>query len=213
MLDGRVKTLHPKIHGGILAVRGNREHMRQLSEKGMGRIDLVIVNLYPFEQTISNKDVKHEDAIENIDIGGLTLIRAAAKNYESVGVVVDPSDYAAIMEKLRRSKSLSDETRKKLALKAFQHTARYDSIISDYLEKKFGGDLFPHFLNLTFEKQMELRYGENPHQRGRSTGVWTVMKPPSPEPESCRERICHTTTCLMPTRRLISSRSLTSLRR
>jgi len=166
MLNGRVKTLHPKIHGGILAVRGNREHMRQLSEKGMGRIDLVIVNLYPFEQTISNKDVKHEDAIENIDIGGPTLIRAAAKNYESVGVVVDPSDYAVILEELRRSKSMSDETRKKLALKAFQHTARYDSIISDYLEKKSGGDLFPHFLNLTFEKQMELRYGENPHQRG-----------------------------------------------
>ena len=165
MLDGRVKTLHPKIHGGILALRGSKEHMQQLREQGIEKIDLVVVNLYPFEQTISKKDVRHGDAIENIDVGGPTLIRAAAKNYESVGVVVDPSDYKEVLNELRKEKSLTFQTREKLATKAFQHTARYDAVISAYLEKKFSGELFPKFLTLSFAKSMELRYGENPHQR------------------------------------------------
>jgi len=165
MLDGRVKTLHPRIHGGILAVRGKEEHIKQLKEQRIESIDLVVVNLYPFEQTISKKNARHEDAIENIDIGGPTLIRAAAKNYESVGVVVDPSDYPKVLEELEASKSLSLRTREMLALKAFQHTAHYDAVISSYMEKKFGGELFPKLLTLGFEKQMELRYGENPHQR------------------------------------------------
>ncbi len=165
MLDGRIKTLHPKIHAGILALRGREEHMQQLKEQGIRSIDLVIVNLYPFEQTISKKNVRDEDAIENIDIGGPTLIRAAAKNYESVGVVVDPADYQNILNELRKDKSLSLNTRERLAAKAFQHTARYDALISNYFEKKFAGELFPKFLTLSFEKAMELRYGENPHQK------------------------------------------------
>jgi phosphoribosylaminoimidazolecarboxamide formyltransferase/IMP cyclohydrolase len=165
MLDGRVKTLHPKIHGGILALRKSKEHMQQLLEHGIEAIDLVVVNLYPFEQVISNKHVKHEDAIENIDVGGPTLIRAAAKNYESVAVVVDPLDYQDVINELRKDKSLSPQTRERLATKAFQHTARYDALISSYFEKKFSGELFPKFLTLSFRKQMELRYGENPHQK------------------------------------------------
>lgn len=164
MLDGRVKTLHPKIHGGILAMRGRKDHMEQLKKYGIEGIDLVVVNLYPFEKTISSKNFKHEDAIENIDIGGPTLIRAAAKNYESIGVVVDPSDYLEVLNELRKDKFLSLHTREKLAAKAFQHTARYDALISKYFSK-FSGELFPKFLTLSFEKQMELRYGENPHQR------------------------------------------------
>jgi phosphoribosylaminoimidazolecarboxamide formyltransferase/IMP cyclohydrolase len=165
MLDGRVKTLHPKIHAGILALRGRKEHLQQLEKHGVESIDLVVVNLYPFEQTISKRDVKHDEAIENIDIGGPALIRAAAKNYESVGVVVDPSDYSKVLEELKKNNSLSLHTREMLALKAFQHTARYDTIISNYLERSFGGELFPKFLTMSFEKQMELRYGENPHQK------------------------------------------------
>jgi phosphoribosylaminoimidazolecarboxamide formyltransferase/IMP cyclohydrolase len=165
MLDGRVKTLHPKIHAGILAVRGRKEHVQQLKQHGIGEIELVVVNLYPFEQTISKKNVKHEDAIENIDVGGPTLIRAAAKNYESVGVVVDPSDYQEVLNELKKDKSLSLHTRERLAAKAFQHTARYDALISNYFEKKFGGEPFPKFLTLNFEKEMGLRYGENPHQK------------------------------------------------
>jgi phosphoribosylaminoimidazolecarboxamide formyltransferase/IMP cyclohydrolase len=165
MLDGRVKTLHPKIHGGILALRNRKEHMQQLEEHGIGEIDLVVVNLYPFERTISQKNFKHEDAVENIDIGGPTLIRAAAKNYESVGVVVDPSDYLELINELKKDKSLSLHTRERLATKAFQHTARYDALISNYFEKKFSGDMFPKYITLSFEKEMELRYGENPHQK------------------------------------------------
>ena len=165
MLDGRVKTLHPKIHGGILALRGSKEHMQQLSEQGIEGIDLVVVNLYPFEQAVSGKNARHEDAIENIDIGGPTLIRAAAKNYESVAVVVDPLDYPEVINELRKDKSISLQTRERLATKAFQHTARYDAIISNYFEKKFSEELFPKLLTLSFRKQMELRYGENPHQK------------------------------------------------
>jgi len=165
MLDGRVKTLHPKIHAGILALREKKEHLQQLKEQGIGPIDFVVVNLYPFEQTVSKKNVKLDDAIENIDVGGPAMIRAAAKNYMNVGVVVDPSDYQMVLDELRKDKSLSLQTKEMLAVKAFQHTARYDSIISNYLSKKFGGEPFPKFLTPSFEKQMELRYGENPHQR------------------------------------------------
>lgn len=164
MLDGRVKTLHPKIHGGILAIRKKKEHMEKLSEHGIQTIDLVIVNLYPFEETISKTDAL-EDAIENIDIGGPAMLRSAAKNYRDVAVVVDPNDYDKILNELRENdRALSDKTRERLAAKTFAHTARYDTIISNHLRKKFGGDEFPDVLNRSYRKVQDLRYGENPHQ-------------------------------------------------
>lgn len=165
MLDGRVKTMHPRIHAGILALRNKEAHMQQLREHGIKEIDLVVVNLYPFERAASDPGARHEDAVENIDIGGPALIRAAAKNYEHVGVVVDPLDYQQVIDELKEKKDLSIQTREKLALKAFQYTARYDALISSYFGRKFGGELFPKYLSLTFEKSLELRYGENPHQK------------------------------------------------
>ncbi|MCR4335055.1 MAG: bifunctional phosphoribosylaminoimidazolecarboxamide formyltransferase/IMP cyclohydrolase [archaeon] len=164
MLDGRVKTLHPKLHAGILAKR-NPEHLKQLKEHGIETIDLVVVNLYPFKETISKKNVSIEEAIENIDIGGPTIIRAAAKNSESVGVVVDSSQYAKVLDDLKKNDfSLSEKMKKELAIEAFEHTAFYDATISGYLNKKLGGKKFPQKLTLGFEKISSLRYGENPHQ-------------------------------------------------
>ncbi len=140
MLDGRVKTLHPKVHGGLLAKRNDPGHMKELEEHGIGLIDIVVVNLYPFERTVSKPDVKFEDAIENIDIGGPTMIRAASKNFESVTVIVDPADYAPVLEELKATGGeVSGNTRLNLAKKVFQHTSRYDALIADYLEKVTGG--------------------------------------------------------------------------
>ena len=133
MLDGRVKTLHPKIHAGILARRDVPEHMKALEEHGIDPIDLVVVNLYPFEQTISKPDCTFADAIENIDIGGPTMIRAAAKNHASVAVVVDPADYSKIIDEIKAKGEVTAETRLALAKKVFSHTARYDGMISNYL--------------------------------------------------------------------------------
>ncbi len=165
MLDGRVKTLHPKIHGAILAVRDNEKHMRELSEQGIPPIDLVVVNLYPFEEVVRSGAGLME-AIENIDIGGPTAVRAAAKNYRYVGVVVDPEDYSKVLEELRESGCcLSEKTREKLAAKAFMHTAMYDTLISNYLREVFSTGDFPEVLNLAYRKVKPLRYGENPHQR------------------------------------------------
>jgi len=165
MLDGRVKTLHPKIHGGILAIRENKKHVQELREQGVQPIDLVVVNLYPFEETIKRTD-EIEKIIENIDIGGPTMLRSAAKNYRDVAVIVDPSDYSWVMEELRKNdRTLSDRTREKLAAKAFAHTARYDAVISKYLGEKFGAGKFPETLTLAYRKVQELRYGENPHQK------------------------------------------------
>ncbi|UCE91140.1 MAG: bifunctional phosphoribosylaminoimidazolecarboxamide formyltransferase/IMP cyclohydrolase [Methanobacteriota archaeon] len=168
MLDGRVKTLHPAIHGGLLAMRDRKEHMEAISSHGIDPIDMVVVNLYPFESTVSRKDVKLEDAIENIDIGGPSMLRSAAKNHASVAVVVDPGQYERIISELKESDCrLSLETRRALALDAFRATARYDSAISHFLWKQFSGDeLFPATLTLSFEKLGDLRYGENPHQKG-----------------------------------------------
>jgi len=136
MMDGRVKTLHPKIHGGILALRDNPEHMKALKEHGIKKIDMIVVNLYPFEQTISKPDVTFEEAIENIDIGGPTMIRAAAKNFRHVVVVVDPADYNTVLNEMKEQKGdVSYETRLRLAQKVFAHTAHYDSLIADYLLK------------------------------------------------------------------------------
>ncbi len=167
MLNGRVKTLHPLVHGGILAMRDSEKHMSQLAEHGITPIDMVVVNLYPFEQTIKKKDVSIEEAVENIDIGGPTMIRSAAKNHNGVAVVVNPGRYSEILDELRNnSGGISNDFSSKLALEAFEHTAKYDSIISDYLQKKFTpAQPFPEVMSLGYEKALDLRYGENPHQK------------------------------------------------
>ncbi|WAK01890.1 bifunctional phosphoribosylaminoimidazolecarboxamide formyltransferase/IMP cyclohydrolase [Methylobacter sp. YRD-M1] len=163
MMDGRVKTLHPKVHGGILGRRGVDDAV--MAESGIKPIDMVVVNLYPFEQTIARPDCDFETAIENIDIGGPTMIRAAAKNHADVAVVVNPADYADIIAELKSSgSSLSGKTRFSLALKSFEHTARYDTAISAYLGN-LNGERFPETLNLQFYKSQSMRYGENPHQQ------------------------------------------------
>ncbi|MBA2351024.1 MAG: bifunctional phosphoribosylaminoimidazolecarboxamide formyltransferase/IMP cyclohydrolase [Burkholderiales bacterium] len=168
MLDGRVKTLHPKVHAGILARRDSAEHMRALEQAAIPVIDLVVVNLYPFSQTIARADCPLAEAIENIDIGGPTMVRAAAKNYQHVAVVTDPADYSALVDEMQRAAgSLALRTRFALAKKAYSHTAAYDAAISNYLTALDDNDLptrFPQRLNLTFEKIQDLRYGENPHQ-------------------------------------------------
>lgn len=163
-LDGRVKTLHPKIHAGILAMRSNPEHVKQLEELGVDTIDVVAINLYPFRQTIAKEGVVFEEAIENIDIGGPTMIRAAAKNYQDVAVVVDPSDYEKILAEYKADGAVSLETKLDLAYKVFEHTASYDTLISTYLRNQIGKELFPKTLSLTYEKVQDMRYGENPHQ-------------------------------------------------
>lgn len=167
MMDGRLKTLHPAVHGGILAVRGNEEHMRELKEQGIETIDLVVCNLYPFAETIAKKDVTLEEAIENIDIGGPTMIRSAAKNNKDVAVVVDPDDYGDILEELRANNGfLTQERRLELAYKAFRHTAQYDHLIQDYLGNLVGKEeTFPEVIQDRYIKKLELRYGENPHQK------------------------------------------------
>ena len=161
ILGGRVKTLHPVVYGGILARRDQDDHIEQLSSLNMDRIDLVAVNLYPFAATIARPDVTLEDALENIDIGGPTMLRAAAKNFPFVSVVVDPSDYSWVAEGLIAG-DLDLEHRRKLAQKAFQHVAYYDTMISRYLEG--SGDKFGEYITLGYEKLYDLRYGENPHQ-------------------------------------------------
>jgi len=135
-LDGRVKTLHPKIHGGLLAIRDNEEHMRQVKELGIELIDLIVINLYPFKKTIEKPDVTLDEAIENIDIGGPAMLRASAKNFKYVAVVIDPSDYTTVLEEIRRTSEVSYKTRIKLARKVFEHTSKYDTMITDYLGKQ-----------------------------------------------------------------------------
>jgi phosphoribosylaminoimidazolecarboxamide formyltransferase / IMP cyclohydrolase len=168
ILDGRVKTLHPKVHGGILGRRNYPSHQKQMKQHGIEPIDLVVVNLYPFEGTISKAGCMLEEAVEQIDIGGPAMIRSAAKNFHDVAVIVDPEDYPRILKELGRYQgALSPETRMRLATKAFTHTARYDGIISRYLETRLSPEtpvLFPQILDLKFEKIQNLRYGENPHQ-------------------------------------------------
>jgi phosphoribosylaminoimidazolecarboxamide formyltransferase/IMP cyclohydrolase len=168
VLDGRVKTLHPRVHGGLLFKRGNPKHEAEARECGFEPIDLVVVNLYPFEATIAKPDVTLADAIENIDIGGPSMIRSAAKNYESVTVVVDPVDYDPVLENIRDNKGETTlKLRERLAIKAFVRTANYDRAISSFLNKEQTTDAsFSQTLPLT----MRLRYGENPHQTGALYG-------------------------------------------
>lgn len=159
IMDGRVKTLHPSVHGGLLAKRANESHMRQLEELGIQTIDLVAVNLYPFKNTIAKEGVTEAEAIENIDIGGPTMLRSAAKSYEDVTVVVDPTDYEKVVEGLK-NEQLTSEERRQLAAKVFRHTANYDAMIAEYLTEEPD----PETYTVTYEKVQSLRYGENPHQ-------------------------------------------------
>ncbi|WP_274363069.1 bifunctional phosphoribosylaminoimidazolecarboxamide formyltransferase/IMP cyclohydrolase [Paenibacillus thermotolerans] len=163
ILDGRVKTLHPAVHSGLLSVRSSEEHRKQMEELNLGYIDLVAVNLYPFQQTISKPNVPYEEAIENIDIGGPSMLRSAAKNHAFVTVVVDSADYEQVLSELAANGDTTLETRKKLAAKTFRHTAAYDALIAGYLTERLGEE-FPERVTVTYEKVQDLRYGENPHQ-------------------------------------------------
>jgi phosphoribosylaminoimidazolecarboxamide formyltransferase/IMP cyclohydrolase len=163
-LDGRVKTLHPNVHAGILAMRDRKEHMEQLSKLNITPIDIVAINLYPFKQTILKEGVALEEAIENIDIGGPTMIRAAAKNYGDVAVVVDPADYSAVINELKEHGEVTKETKFLLAYKVFEHTSAYDTLIAAYLRKQLNLNPMPDSFTFTVEKAQDLRYGENPHQ-------------------------------------------------
>jgi len=170
MLDGRVKTLHPKIHGGLLALRSNLEHMRLLEEQNIGLIDLVVVNLYPFEKTISKPGVSIEEVIENIDIGGPSMLRSAAKNHQSVAVVCSPDRYPQVISELEKNNgSLPEGLMRQLGIEAYRHTSKYDAAIYNYLSSYFktgeAGEAFPDELDLSFKKIQGLRYGENPHQQ------------------------------------------------
>ncbi|MDD4076710.1 MAG: bifunctional phosphoribosylaminoimidazolecarboxamide formyltransferase/IMP cyclohydrolase [Bacilli bacterium] len=164
-LDGRVKTLHPNIHAGILARRDVYEHMEQIAKLKIEPIDLVVVNLYPFKETILKNDTDFADAVENIDIGGPTMLRAAAKNYRDVAVVVDPADYSKIIEELKNTEKISLATRLYLMRKVFRHTAAYDGLIAEYLGQAANATEFPDDLTLVYEKVQDMRYGENPHQK------------------------------------------------
>ncbi|MDH3931151.1 MAG: bifunctional phosphoribosylaminoimidazolecarboxamide formyltransferase/IMP cyclohydrolase, partial [Chromatiales bacterium] len=165
IMAGRVKTLHPKIHGGLLGRRGIDEQV--MADNDIAPIDLLVVNLYPFSETIARDDCTREDAIENIDIGGPAMLRAAAKNHDAVGVVVDPADYTLLLEELARNDgALTAASRRRFATKAFAHTAAYDSAVASYLGRAgTEPNALPDRLDITWPIKMRLRYGENPHQR------------------------------------------------
>jgi phosphoribosylaminoimidazolecarboxamide formyltransferase/IMP cyclohydrolase len=179
ILDGRVKTLHPAVHAGVLARRDRPEHLEELQRHGFGPIDLVVSNLYPFVETVAGRDVDLETALERIDIGGPTLIRASAKNFPSVLTVIDPADYDGVLDLLRAG-AIPDAERRRLAAKAFQHVASYDTAIAEYLRD--SDDVFPENITLAFERILPLRYGENPHQQAafygqrsiRQAGLWGI---------------------------------------
>ncbi len=187
ILDGRVKTLHPKIHGGLLGRRSLPAHVEQMNQHGIGPIDVVVVNLYPFEATIAKPNCRFDDAIENIDIGGPSMLRSAAKNHDDVLVVVDPADYSRVLEAVNGN-TVTPALRRELAMKVFQHTSRYDGLIAGYLEKHAkGGEVkFPKVLSFQFELAEALRYGENPHQQGAF-----YRELDSKEPSVSRGKILH----------------------
>lgn len=164
IMDGRVKTLHPNVHGALLCVRDNEEHVKQIQDLGIDYIDLVCVNLYPFKETVLKPGVDHATIIENIDIGGPSMLRSASKNYRFIPVVCDPADYDTVLAEIEENGETKPETRERLAAKVFRHTARYDAMIADYLTKKTGEE-FPESMTITFDKVQDLRYGENPHQK------------------------------------------------
>ena len=170
ILDGRVKTLHPKIYGGVLALRDNDTHLQQMAENEIEPIDMIVVNLYPFEEVIKKEDVDLMEAIENIDIGGPTMLRAAAKNYQYVTIVTHPEDYKELLKELKKNKgSISPDTNFRLAVKAFSYVSRYDAAISNFLgaiDQNGEHTKFPPSLTIHMDKKMKLRYGENPHQEG-----------------------------------------------
>ncbi len=161
-LDGRVKTLHPKVHAGLLAMKDNAEHMDFLKSMNIDPIDIVVVNLYPFKETVKKPNIDLQTAIENIDIGGPTMLRSAAKNYQDVAVMVDPADYAKVLEELKNG-GITKETKFYLMYKVYQHTSYYDTLIANYLRKKLGIE-FPDQFTMAFDKAQDMRYGENPHQ-------------------------------------------------
>ena len=170
MMDGRVKTLHPKIHGGLLCLRSNPSHMEQAKEHNISMIDLVVVNLYPFESTVAKPDCTLEDAIENIDIGGPSMLRSAAKNHADVTVVCDNRDYPAVLEAIRKGGDELKQLRRKLALKVYQRTSAYDAAIATYLNEKYNGGDLPDTLNIGLPMVQKMRYGENPHQQAALYG-------------------------------------------
>ncbi len=170
MMDGRVKTLHPKIHGGLLCLRANESHMKQATDNNIKMIDLVVVNLYPFEATVAKPDCTLEDAIENIDIGGPSMLRSAAKNHRDVSVVCDSNDYSAVLEATREGGEKLLALRRKLALKVYQRTSAYDAAIATYLNGKYNAGELPETLNVGLPMVQKMRYGENPHQQAALYG-------------------------------------------
>ena len=173
IMDGRVKTLHPKVHGALLCVRDNETHVQALKENEIEYIDLVCVNLYPFKETVLKEEVTHEEIIENIDIGGPSMLISASKNYRYIPVVCDPKDYDKVITELKENGETSLTTREHLAAKVFRHTARYDAMIADYLTNKTE-EKFPESITITYDKVQDLRYGENPHQ---SAAFYKGMNP------------------------------------
>jgi phosphoribosylaminoimidazolecarboxamide formyltransferase/IMP cyclohydrolase len=187
MLDGRVKTLHPRIHGGILAVRDNPEHVHTLQAHDIQPIDLVVCNLYPFEATAARSGATHEEIIENIDIGGPSMMRSAAKNYRDVAIVTDPSQYAAVLDEMKQHHgALSLATRERLAAAAFARTAAYDHTISAYFSSRAESETFPAALDLHLQRRQPLRYGENPHQRAAF-----YVEPDAPASSLARAEVLH----------------------
>lgn len=170
MMDGRVKTLHPKIHGGLLCMRSNPSHMEQAKEHNINMIDLVVVNLYPFEATVAKPNCTLEDAIENIDIGGPSMLRSAAKNHADVTVVCDNKDYPAVLEAIRKGGDELQQLRRRLALKVYQRTSAYDAAIASYLNEKYNDGALPETLNIGLPMVQKMRYGENPHQQAALYG-------------------------------------------
>lgn len=173
IMDGRVKTLHPAVHGALLCVRDNPEHVKAIRDLGIEDIDLVCVNLYPFKETVQKEGVSHAEIIENIDIGGPSMLRSASKNYRFIPVLCDPADYDKVLNELKENGETTLDTREKLAAKVFRHTARYDAMIADYLTSRTGEE-FPESMTITFDKVQDLRYGENPHQKA---AFYKGMKP------------------------------------
>ena len=183
MMDGRVKTLHPKVHGGLLAVRDNADHAAAMEEHGIGAIDLVVVNLYPFEATVA-KGAKRDEIIENIDIGGPSMVRSAAKNHEFVAIVTDPADYAELLSQIEGQGGTTLEFRRKLAARAYARTAAYDSMIASWFAFADQGQAYPDSRFIVGQKAMELRYGENPHQQA---ALYLPMGPATPGVAQARQ--------------------------